>query len=239
MSDDFNQAVRMAGDVLRITGQVLPITLDDHQLVLERAGQKIVGEYAIAHTDMRSLLAEDGKPQPPQLSLEPLAHINPLAAQAILEANLVVIAPGNLYGSIVPALMVDGVAQALQSTKAPLAFVCNLVNWAKLTPDYTVSDYVTEIERFAGSNTVDVVLYNTDLPDDELLARYAVEDEYPVIVDDEVLQQARYQTVAGNFLSHAAQAQAPGDTLITRSLIRHDGEAIAKALLDIAKKATI
>jgi uncharacterized cofD-like protein len=229
MTDDFSDAVRIAGDVLRITGRVLPITLDNHQLVLEQNGERVIGEFAIS--EALSL----GQFNIPNLSLEPVASINPLARQAILEAELVVIAPGNLYGSIAPALLVEGVAEALQQTSAKVAFVCNLVNKTKQTPDFQVHDYVAEIERFTSPGTVDFALFNTDIPNDDLLQRYALDGEYPVLFDTKKLDDEAntYEAVPGSFLSRAEHARNPNDTRIRRSLIRHDGEAIAKTLRDL------
>jgi 2-phospho-L-lactate transferase/gluconeogenesis factor (CofD/UPF0052 family) len=254
MTDNFDDAVRMASDVLRITGRVVPMTLDNHQLVLDKDGAKITGEFAISKVSLnvtRDTPNDTLKDEPserltgqykivnthlkdrPQLSLSPAAGINPVAKQAILDADLVVIAPGNLYGSIIPALLVDGVSEALQQTVAKVAFVCNLVNKAKQTPDYYVHDYVDEIERFAGAGSIDFALYNTDIPDDSLLERYALDGEYPVLYDTEKLSQAPYEAIPGSFLSRAEHARNPNDTRILRSLIRHDGEAIAKTLLSL------
>lgn len=222
MTDDFSDAVRMASDVLRITGQVLPISLDSHQLVLHQGSEKIVGEYRIAQSNLAPR---------PQLSLEPAARLNPLAKRAILEADTIVIAPGNLYGSLVPAFLVEGMPEVLRQTSAQLAFVCNLVNKPGQTVDFTVSDFAGEIERFIGRGLLDFALYNTDIPDDQLLQRYAVDGEYPVLFDEEALAAASFEAIPGNFLSRAEQRRNVNDTRIIRSLIRHDGDAVARTLV--------
>ncbi len=228
MTDDFNDAVRIAGDVLRITGRVLPISLDNHQLVLTQAGQRVVGQNQVSNTKLIGR---------PQLFLAPEANLNPVAAQAIAKADLVVIAPGLLYGSLVPALLVKGLAEALHQSAAKVAYVCNLVNNADQTPDFMAHDYAQEIERFItvgghreGPGGLDFVLYNTDIPDKGLLQKYAVLREYPVLFDIDKLNAASYKAIPGNFLSHEARKQDPNDTLIVRSLIRHDGEAVANVL---------
>lgn len=222
MTDDFNQAVRMAGDVLQITGQVLPVSLDNHRLVLHQNGEKIVGEYRIAQTNLATR---------PQLALEPAAGLNPAARRAIMEADLVVVAPGNFYASLVPAFLVDGMREAIQQTTAQLAYVCNLVNKPGQTSDFSVADYANELERFVGRGMLDFVLYNTDVPEDSLLQRYAVDGEYPVMFDAAALAKATYEAIPGNFLSRAEQQRNANDTRIIRSLIRHDGDAIARTLL--------
>ncbi len=226
MTDNFADSVRIASDILRITGRVVPITLDDCNLVLAQDGRIITGEYLVA----QQVLAAN-----PQLSLVPAANINPEARTAILQADIVVIAPGNLYGSMAPALLVDGVAEALMQTTAKIAYVCNLVNKTKQTPDFAVHDYTAEIERFTAKDVLDFVLYNVDLPDDATLKQYALKDEFPVLVDQSALDAASYQALPGDFLSRAENHREQNDTRILRSLIRHDGSAITKEIKTILR----
>jgi uncharacterized cofD-like protein len=226
MTDNFNDAVRMAGEVLRIDGRVLPITLDNCNLVLETDDEKITGEYRIAYSTF-SLKNR------PKLMLEPKATITEEAKEAILSADLVVIAPGDLYGALVSAMLVNGVGEALKATKAKVAFVCNLVNKPNHTRNFAVHDYADELERFAGGDVLDYVLYNIDQPDRERLEKYALEDEYPVIIDRSKLKNTHYQAIGGEFLSRAEHARSKNDIFITRSLIRHDGHAVAESLLKL------
>lgn len=226
MNSNFNDAVRIAGDVLRIQGRVLPITLKNCNLVLQVGKSKVIGEYKIANSNFN--LNER-----PRLSLTPKATITEEAKNAILYADLVVIAPGNLYGSLAPALLVDGVGQALRDTKAKVVFVCNLVNKPNHTLDFQVSDYADEIERFAGHEIIDYVLYNTDKPELELLEKYALDREFPVVVDKVQLAGAHYQAIGGKFLSRTMGQRDQNDTLIKRSLIRHDTETIARSVLKL------
>jgi uncharacterized cofD-like protein len=228
MTSDFNDAVRITSEILRITGRVLPVTLDNCQLIMECDDLKVSGEFAIAQTQ----LAPHARPK---LHLEPTAHLNPVAKQALLDADLIVIAPGNLYGSLAPAVIVDGMAEVLQAAPAPKAFVCNLVNKPHNTADFAVDEYANELERLIGVPVLDYVLYNTNLPSEELLNAYALEQEYPVRVDEDKLQTAHYKAVPGNFLSNTPPARNKNDSFIQRSLIRHDSAAVAQALLDLLK----
>lgn len=221
MTDNFEDAVRMASDVLRITGEVVPITLENCQLILQLGEKQVVGEYEISETRLESR---------PELSLKPHASINPIAKARIKNADLIVIAPGNLYGSLAPALLVEGVAKALKSTRATVVFVCNLVNKQTHTAGYAVHDYAEEIERFVGKGVLDYVLYNTDIPSKNLLKRYALDREFPVEIDAVALSKANYKAIGGDFLSHARHTRNKNDRFIRRSLIRHDSAAVAKAL---------
>src|SRR5690606_4044347 len=115
----------------------------------------------------------DMKGERPELWLEPEAELNPKALQAIDEADIVVIAPGNLYGSLAPALVVPGVGEALAKSNAFKVYVCNLVTKPGQTDGLSVSGFADEIERLAGQPFLDAVLFNTRKPDAELLSKYA------------------------------------------------------------------
>jgi len=224
MSDNFSQAVKVAADVLNIKGRVYPVTLDKCQLVMEVAGDKTIGQSAI----VAKKIAEHSKPK---LYLEPDAEVGPEALEAIKTADLVVIAPGNLYASIIPTLLVKGISQGLKLTKAPILFICNLVNKDNHTANFAVDDYVNEIERFIGKDTIDSVLYNVDIPSKELLTKYALDGEYPVIFDSKKLSKQHFKAIAGNFLSRKDQSRDDKDIFITRSLIRHNSETVAEAII--------
>lgn len=226
-SGSFSQAVSVASEILNIKGAVIPSTLDDVHLAMELNGQKIVGESKIGDTYIK-------KGSQPELSLEPIASLNPEAEQAIESADLIVLAPGDLYRSIVPTLLVDGMGKALRRASAPVAYVSNLVNKPNHTAEFTVGDYADEIERFTGRAVLDYVLYNTDEPSAELLDKYALDGEYPVIVDREQLENASYEAVGGDFLSYSHGQQNPHDKL-KRSFIRHDGVSVTASLVQLAE----
>jgi len=226
MVDNFEDAVRLASEVLRIKGQVLPITLDNCRLVLRHGDQEVIGQYNIVNTKLPTKAR-------PQIYFEKLANITPKAALAIKTSDLIVIAPGNLYASLAPSLLVEGVAATLRQSKATKVFVCNLVNKPNHTVGFKVGDYAKEIERFISKGTLDYVLYNTDLPSKELLDKYALDQEFPVGIDSKETKAASYKMIGGNFLSHSHETRNENDSFIKRSLIRHDGQAVAKALLEL------
>ncbi|MBC7707971.1 YvcK family protein [Polaromonas sp.] len=226
MTGSFEDGVRMAGGILRITGKVLPITLDDCQLIMTANAQTVQGQRAIELTNLPPHTK-------PDLSIAATAHIAPRAAAAISEAEIIIIAPGNLYASLAPALIVDGVAQALAKSSAKVVFVCNLVNKPNHTVDFAVHDYASELERFIAPRQLDYVLYNQDKPSPQLLKRYALEQEHPVIVDQYQLEKAHFQAIGGNFLSHKPIARNPNDQFIERSLIRHDARAVVDAISNL------
>lgn len=233
MTGNFTDGVELASEVLNITGTVEPITETNVTLVMKRKnGDEMRGEFVIAEADF------DG--ERPEFTLEPMAVASPRALRAIEVADLVVIAPGNLYGSLAPALIVPGVGKALAKSKALKMYVCNLVTKPGQTTGYEVHDFADEIERLAGTEFLDVVLYNTEKPSNELLKKYARQSELSVEWSDVVLKQRRYTAVGLDLLSHQTWSHAqPGVDLIagTRTLIRHDSGRTAQAILDVYETA--
>jgi uncharacterized cofD-like protein len=225
MTDDFGEAVKLAGKVLNISGKVLPMTLDNTRLVMLDDKKEIAGQYLIGKTRFT------GKDRP-DFRLEPHAWINPEAKKAILDADMVVIAPSNFYASLVPAIIVDGASEALQKTNAKVVQVINLVTKPGQTDGWKVTDYVAEFEHFAGQGVVDFALYNTDEPTEDMLKQYAADGEFPVGYNEVDLRKATYTVVGKNLVSKDIPVISPNDKL-ERTLIRHDSSAVAKQLMRI------
>jgi len=228
MSDNFADGVRMASELLRITGRVVPVTLDNVRLVLEKSdGSKLRGEGTI---DTSQSIGRGAK-----LSLVPVARLNPEAEAAIRLADLVVIAPGDLYTSLGPVLIVPGVGEALRESGAQVAYVCNLVVKPGHTDGFTVADHVNEVERFAGGEVIDIVLYNTAQPPEMLGERYIQQGELLVETDETSLQKQHYKSVGRNFIAAAAAvpSQRKGKLAVPHSFIRHDAEAVKQALAQL------
>lgn len=226
-TNNFGDAVKLASKVLNIRGKVVPITLTNCQLSMKLRGETVRGQYAIETTDFH------GKRDRPEFWLEPKAKINSDARQAIDEADLIVLAPGNLYGSLIPTLLVDGVVEGLRDTKAVISYVCNLVNKPNQTENFAVHDYVLELERFTGKNVIDSVLYNIDKPTSKQLEKYALDGEFPVNIDEAELSNRYYKAKGGKFLDSEGAKRDANDTLLHRSLIRHDANTVADELLSL------
>ena len=222
----FADAVKTAGEILKISGRVVPVTLSNVKLVLtEGDGTVIKGEYKIVQHSFKGAR--------PNLSLEPNAKLNPEAKTAIESADIVVIAPGNLYTSLAPTLMVRGLSDALETTKAKLIYVSNLVTKPGQTDGFKVHDYVSEIERFVGTKAVDYVIYNNHQPSASLLKRYAQAGEYAVEFDETVLDNAKYHAIGESLISGTIPKLKPSEQLIPRTLIRHDSDKVARLIMRI------
>jgi uncharacterized cofD-like protein len=219
---DFETAIRIAAELLHVRGLVLPVTLEKHTLVVEDAGHVYRGEHIIDGALRLSAAAK--------LSLDPAATLNPRARMAILDADLLVIAPGSLYSSLLPILAVSDMSAALTEAHAKIVCVANLVNKPLQTDDWHVVDYIKQFERQIGNATVDVVLYNSQPIARALLAKYAAKGELPVDIASDRFAEVHAQAIGVRLVSAGIVSQDSSDTAIRRTLIRHDGVAVAREL---------
>lgn len=221
----FKKAVEVASSVLHITGKVVPVTLGEHTLVMNDGDEVIKGEHLIGHR----LIKNPGA----TVRLDPEASLNPEAQDAIAKADLVVIAPGNLYGSLLPALAVNGMSQAFKNSKAKKVVVANLVTKPGQTDNWHVVDYVKTLENYIGKNQIDFVLYNNEVPTKELLKKYASSGEFPVDNSAVRFAEIKAKAIGAKLVADKIGAQDPNDKMIKRTLIRHDGIEVNRQLMKL------
>ena len=154
---DFYRGVEVAGELLAIRGRVVPSTSSYVTLVGSTvSGETLIGETRVGHSGdrLRSLTL---------IPANPAAH--PEAVRAIEDADLVVIGPGSLFTSIVPNLLISGIANALADSPAFKIYVCNVAEEPAQTEGYTVLDHLNVVRHYGGGKAVDAVLANSNLPD--------------------------------------------------------------------------
>lgn len=230
LNGSFAEAVETASEVLDIIGQVVPVTLDNVRLKMSWPDKQIVldGERVI---DVEHFKYD---PRQAKLSLVPMAQANPVALEAIQKADMVVLAPGDLYTSLGPALLADGICEALMNTKATVVYVCNLVTKHGQTDGFGVADHASELERIIGAHFIDILLYNNTKPGDYLLKRYAKENEFWVGANVKNLDQQHYRAIGGDFLADTVADGASGDKLSAhRTFIRHNAVAVVDSLMSL------
>src|SRR5258706_4340962 len=153
VTGNFEHALRESGKVLTAKGTILPSTLQDVTLVASINGYTVEGESKIPMQNApisQVFLKPDG------------AQVNPEAAQAILNAELIIVGPGSLYTSILPNLLVEGLVEAIKASPALKLLVCNLASQHGETDDYGVDDYLRVVREHVGSNLFDFVLVNSN-----------------------------------------------------------------------------
>ena len=153
VTGDMEHAVRESGRVLAVRGDVLPSTLQDVVLCATIDGGTVVGESQIPRQNSpitRVFLRPDN------------AELNPEAALAILNADIITVGPGSLYTSILPNLLVRGLIDALRSSPALKVFICNVASENGETDNFKVSDFMKVLEDHVGTNIFDFALVNSN-----------------------------------------------------------------------------
>jgi uncharacterized cofD-like protein len=140
---------------------------------------------------------------------------------AIQAADVLVLSPGSLFTSTIPALLGGGVREALADFGGPILYAANVMTQQGETDNYTVSDHVRTITEHVGPVITDVLVHSGDLPPD-ILARYEAEEAAPVAIDTEVLREMGLRVRQTNLLSEASRAGVRHDPA---RLAREVGEA--------------
>jgi len=215
IGEDLERAIDQMAQLLQIRGRVIPVALKRADLCAELEDSRIIrGESKI---DLRA----QGWPRIERVFLEPPITANPKAIEAILNADTVVLGPGDLYTSIIPNLLVDGIRQALATTNATRIYVCNLMTKLGETDDFKASDFVRNIVRYMGGPHLDWALINSRPIPEAIQEAYRNEAAHPVTADLEVVRDY----VPGVFATCLGNNQVP---------LQHEQDRIAEAVLSIS-----
>ena len=218
------EGIRRVGEVLGVRGDVLPVSINHSHICAELSdGAKVCGEGLL---DTRSI--EDDRTIK-RIWLEPKALITREASEAIVAADIIVLGPGDLYTSVLPNLLVSGIQEAIQQSKAKLVYISNIMTKCSETRGFTVADFVeTFLSYGVGRDSFDAIIVNTTLPSPELLALYATKEKsFPVDFSPQVearLQGTVKQIIRGDFLNQAG---------LDQGLIRHDSHKLAYELVQL------
>lgn len=226
ITGNLENAVEEASKVLDVKGKVIPVTYSDCTLCAEyEDGSVIEGEDKIDDSLTK-------RPRIKYMYVYPEATPNQAAVNAIEDADLIVFPPGDLYTSIVPNFLVEGMAEALFKSKAKKVYFINLMNKRGQTDDYKASDYVYEIERYSGC-FVDVVVVNDNKPSSELREWYKRKDNVSIVEDDlDEKKVTEAKVLRRDLLSDTVYEQNVSDR-VKRSLIRHDPDKIGLVLKEL------
>lgn len=206
------EGIEEARKLLGIKHEIFPVTLDKGILCAEDSkGRVLRGESNLDNFTEGSGITK--------VFYEKPVSVYKKSASAIREADKIIICSGDMYRSIVPALIVDGVSDALKESKAKKIYVCNLFTKAG-TWGFKASDFVKEIEKYSGI-ILDKILINTRVPSEDVKRKYL--SEKSTFVEDDMQDDAR--VVRGEYV-----AEYP---LERKTIFRHVPEKIAREIVGI------
>ena len=222
VTGDFQEAVKLSGEVLAIRGRIFPSTMSDVRLEAEMEdGRLIQGETKISRT--RGRIARI------RLAPSPCQPL-PQTLAAIRQADVITVGPGSLFTSVVPNFLVAKVASAIARSRAVRIYIANLMTQPGETSGFTASDHLRTIAEHCGHRFFDVVLLNGAPIPLRLQRRYIAERSRPVEIDLPQLMDIGLRVVTVNLVP----ADRPGDP--PSKWVRHDPARLAKAVMGIASR---
>lgn len=212
IAGDFQTAIKEMGRVLAIRGQVLPVTLKHVTLCAElEDGTVIEGESNIPRTPQKInrvfLCPGDCEPVPEAL-------------KAIAEADVIILGPGSLYTSVIPNLLVRGVADAVAASPAVTVYACNIMTQPGETDGYTASAHIRAIHQHAGSGLIDYAIVNTEDIPRKLLRKYRNDGAIPVRADLKDILRMNVMPVCHKLVFES-------------DVVRHDPCKLAEAIVEL------
>ena len=252
---DYLNAIKDASRVLRAEGTILPATLERVRLcAVTEEGRVLVGEDELNRNGGRINRVylsrrENGDGPPQEIACEPM----PGAVEAILDADVVILGPGGLYTSIIPNLLVRGIADAIKQANCRTIYIANVMSQPGKTDGYSLSDHIREIKKYGGF-PVDYVLVNDREVSPAVLATYEQEGATQILFDPEESDEVsavsfgggRELLVVEGSIIHTAdviaeveeqsirQEDGAGD-VETKTVLRHDPAKLTAALIEVLK----
>lgn len=217
-------AIRQTHRVLRIKGNVIPVSYTNTNLSARYENGHVVNEEHLIDEPQH-----DGTLNIKEVFLTPKARVSPEALAAITRADLVVLGPGDLFTSLIPNFLVEGIPEALKKTRAAIVYVLNLMTKFGQTYKYSAADHLRALEAYIGTS-INTVLVNTGTIPKRALAVYAKSHEVPVA--DDLTHKKPYAVVRADLISSTMETKSKSDALV-RSLIRHDSDKLARALMSL------
>lgn len=206
----FASAIPVLAKLLDIEGQILPITEDNAELMgILEDGKTVLGETSITKT----------KKKVKRVIYDRNVTANPDVINALKEADLIIFSSGSLLTSIIPNIIIDDIVKAIKKSKAPKLYICNLVTQPGETDDYKVSDHIKVLNEYLGTNTINMVLANNDPIPEELVKKYATEEQKdPVLLDEQELKKMKVKIIQDKIYS-VEDGYLRHDTLKTAYLV--------------------
>ena len=175
MTGSVQQGIELLSKILNLRGTVMPVTEDNVVLVGEMDdGSFIEGEHHI--TECNKTIKRIFYKEPPV--------INDHLIEKIQEADLIVFSMGSLYTSLLPCIACDEIKSAIDNSKAPILYACNLFTQPGETDDFSVSDHVEAINDYLGTRNVNMVIANCGEIDKTLAYKYLSTEQKDIVVLD-------------------------------------------------------
>ena len=214
---NFEEAVAKTHEILRVRGQVLPVTGSDVRL----SAKLVNGSLIFGESQIQPEVIRQGSPIEKVFLLPEKPAASKTALEAIHKADLILMGPGSLFTSIIPNFLVDGISEAIKESMARKILVCNMMTQPGETDHYSVWDHVAKAAEYLGENLIEYVIANNMVIEAEALKPYiadGAEQIVPTEADRRLLRENGISLIENNFVE------------IKKGYIRHDADRIASVV---------
>lgn len=209
ITNDFNKALSEMQEIFQTKGKILPATVENVSIWAETSvGEKVDREENIDLGRFTGIIEKlHLKPSNPKTGKE--------VKEAIMNADLIVAGPGDLYTTILPVLLIPGILEAIKNSKAKKLYVVNVANKLFETPNYKVHDYINAIVNHCGANIFQHVLMNSNI-------NSKIPDKY----------KRQYEFVPLDYEKDSSYSVIVKDIVNPEFPLYHDPEKLAKAIIE-------
>jgi uncharacterized cofD-like protein len=213
ITGNFATAVQNLSEVLNVRGRILPVCNEALCLCAEyEDGCVATGESNIPNDDKKIKRV---------YYKEPCSALEE-AVKAVKEADLVVLAPGSLYTSIIPNLLFSEMRHAVENTKAKFVYCCNIMSQPGETTGFTVSEHIKSIEEHVGFNFIDSVLVNDVKIKPNVIQKYIDNNASIVEIDHNVLDAIGINVIQSRMVDYNDTGE-----------VRHDSKKVAAMIFSL------
>jgi len=213
ITGNFAAAVQNLSEVLNVRGRILPVCNEALCLCAEyEDGCIATGESNIPNDDkkIKRVYYEETCPALDE------------AVKAVNEADLVVLAPGSLYTSIIPNLLFSEMRTAIEDTRAKFVYCCNIMSQPGETTDFTVSRHIKSLEEHVGFHFVDSVLVNDGTIEPDIIQKYVNENSNIVEIDHNILEEMGVNVIQSRMVDYNDAME-----------VRHDPKKVAAMIFSM------
>ncbi|WP_199533658.1 gluconeogenesis factor YvcK family protein [Romboutsia maritimum] len=218
---NFETAVYKMSEIFAITGRVLPVTLEDINLIAKlHNGSLIKGESSIPK-EVKHQNSQIDKIYLYPKSAKPLEEV----INSIQDADVIVMGPGSLYTSIIPNLLVKGVVSAIKKSNATKVYISNIMTQPGETDNYNVLNHIEGIIKHTEAGLVDYVIANNEILPNNIFSLYKRDGAEQVLLDEnqrEALKNMGIKVIEDNLIE------------IKNNYIRHDAKHISSIITNLS-----
>ena len=190
---NLKKSIEYLSKLLDVKHKVLPLSEDYLTLMGETYDGKIIeGEANLtkAHTKYKKIFYKE------------TPHVEKDVLAAVKEADLIILSRGSLYTSILPHLLCKQIIEAINTSQAKVMYLCNAMTQPGETDNFGVSDHIDILEKYLGTNSIDVVVASNTKLDSKILEKYETEEQKdPVVIDYENLKNRKLEIIESDLLT--------------------------------------